>query len=177
MNTWINKTIKVNDSWGPGAADVLQAPLGCSPEFSLRGQFLRDARAVRQVGQLRTEISSGYLIDGWQSAVFTPVGTVPVQGIHGLPPWDPSQAGTYRSLIDGPDNNLGDSTTARLEGIIAYVDANGAVGYDTVRLFYAFNAVEGVANTDLVIIKTGTFVAIPGTVQLRQDGAGHGPPS
>jgi hypothetical protein len=177
VNTWIDKTIKLNDSWGAGAADVLHAPLGCSAEFSLRGRFLRDAKAATLVGQLRAEISSGYLIDGWQSAVFTPVGTEPVKGIYGLPPWDPSQADTYRNLIEGPDNNLGDSRTARLEGVIAYVDANGAVGYDTVRLFYAFNAVEGPAPADLVVIKTATFVAIPGTVQIRQDGAGHGPPS
>jgi hypothetical protein len=41
----------------------------------------------------------------------------------------------------------------------------------------AFNAVEGSACADLVVIKTATFAAIPGTVQIRQDGAGHGPPS
>ncbi len=39
-----------------------------------------------------------------------------------------------------------------------------------------------VANTvqgpipDLVVIKIATHVAIPGTVQARQDGSGHGPP-
>jgi hypothetical protein len=41
----------------------------------------------------------------------------------------------------------------------------------------AFNAVEGSACADLVVIKTATFAAIPGTVQIRLDGAGHGPPS
>ncbi len=177
MNTWIDKTIKLNDSWGPGAANVLSAPLGHPAEFSLRGRYLRDSKGTLQPGQLRAEISSGYIGDGWQQAVFTPVGTIPVQGIYGLPPWDPSQADTYRNLIDGPNNNLGDSRTNRLEAVIAYVDANGAVGYDTVRLFYAFNAVERSANADLVVIKIATFVAIPGTVQVRQDGAGHGPPS
>lgn len=29
---------------------------------------------------------------------------------------------------------------------------------------------------DLVVIKIATRVAIPGTVQARQDGSGHGPP-
>jgi hypothetical protein len=37
VNTWIDKTIKLNDSWGAGAADVLHTPLGCAAEFSLRG--------------------------------------------------------------------------------------------------------------------------------------------
>jgi len=176
VNSWTNKTIKINDSWGPGANDVLRAPFGCAPEFSMRGCFLRDSQSVRQLGQLRAEISSGYLSDGWQSAVFTPVGTVPIKGIYGLPPWDPSQAETYRNLIEGPNNNLGDSRTVRLEGVVSYVDANGVVGYDTVRLFYAFNAVEGAPCADLVIVKTATLVGIPGTVQVRQDGGAHGPP-
>jgi hypothetical protein len=177
VNTWIDKTIKLNDSWGPGAANVLGAPLGHAAEFSLRGRYLRDSKGIRQPGQLRAEISSGYIGDGWQHAVFTPIGSMPVQGIFGLPAWDPTQSDTYRNLIDGPNNNLGDARTIRLEGVIAYLDANGAVGYDIVRLFYAFNAVEKSANADLVIVKIATYVGIPGTVQIRQDGAGHGPPS
>jgi len=44
-----------------------------------------------------------------------------------------------------------------------------------VRLFYAFNAVEGPI-ADLVIVKTATLVAIPGTVQVREDGGAQGPP-
>ncbi len=175
MNCWIDKTVKLNDSWGPGAANVLQAPLGCPGEFSLRGRFIRDAKGKWQLGQLRAEIASGYLCDGWQTAVFTPIGTNAVTGISGLPVWDSSQAATYRNMITGPDNNLGDSGTARLEAVIAYADANGVVGYDTVRLYYAFNAVQGPA--DLVIVKTATYLGIPGTVQVRQDGGAHGPPS
>lgn len=176
MNSWIDKTITINDSWGPGAADVLQVPLAVSPEFTMRAQYLRDAQGDLQLSQLQSQISSGYLSDGWRSTLFTPLGTIPVAGISGLPPWDPSQAQVYRDLIEGPDNNLGDSRTTRLEGVIPYVDSNGAVGYDTVRLFYAFNAVTGGPYPDLVIIKTATLVAIPGTVQVRQDGGGHGPP-
>jgi hypothetical protein len=176
VNSWIDKTITLNDSWGPGANDVLRAPLGCAPEFSLRAVYLRDSRGAWKLSQLRAAISSGYLSDGWNGALFTPVGTVEVKGIYGLPPWDPSQADTYRNLIVGPNNNLGDSRTVRLEGTIPYVDANGVVGYDTVRLFYAFNAVLGSANSDLVIVKTSTLAGIPGTVQIRQDGGAEGPP-
>jgi hypothetical protein len=142
----------------------------------MRAEYVRDSQAQWQLSQLRAKISSGYLSDGWQGVLFTPLGTVPVDGISGLPPWDPSQAQVYRDLIEGPNNNLGDSRTIRLEGVIPYADSNGVVGYDTVRLFYAFNAVVGGPFPDLVIIKTATLVAIPGTVQVRQDGGGHGPP-
>jgi hypothetical protein len=176
MNCWIDKTITLNDTWGPGANDVLRAPLGCAPEFALRAQYVRDGRGDWKLAQLRAVVASGYLCDGWHGALFTPVGTVEVKGIYGLPPWDPTQAETYRKLIQGPDNNLGDSRTVRLEGTIPYVDASGAVGYDTIRLFYAFNAVEGSVIPDLVIVKTATLVGIPGTVQIRQDGGGEGPP-
>lgn len=175
MNCWIDKTVKLNDSWGPGAANVLQAPLGCPAEFSLRGRYIRDVKGRWQLGQLRAEIASGYLCDGWQNAVFTPVGVNAVTGISGLPVWDPSQAETYRKAINGPDHNLGDSRTARLEAVIAYADADGVVGFDTVRLYYASDAVQGSA--DLVIVKTATHTGIPGTVQVRQDGGAHGPPS
>jgi len=116
------------------------------------------------------------LSDGWQHAVFSPVGSIPVAGISGLPPWDPSKADIYRNMIESPTNNLGDSRTARLEGIVPYLGANGAVGYETVRLFYAFNAVQGAPIADLVILKIATLVAIPGVVQIKQDGVGHGPP-
>lgn len=176
MNCWMNITIAMNDSWGPGAADVLRAPLGCACEFSLRPRYLRDARGTRQVAQFEVDFASGYMSDGWRAAVFTPVGTLPVSGIVGLPPWDPTQAKTYQDLIEGATTNLGDSRTLRLEGVIPYTDPSGAVGYDTVRLFYALNATQGVESPDLVILKTATLVGISGVVQVRDDGGGQGPP-
>ena len=176
MNCWNDKTISLNDSWGPGANDVLRAPLGCAAEFSLRPRYLRDSKGTLHVGQFEAVFASGYMGDGWNGAVFTPVGTLPVAGISGLPPWDTSQAAAYRNLIEGPNSNIADSRTQRLEGVIPYVDANGAVGYDTVRLFYAFNAVKGGPVADLVVVKTATLVGIAGTVQIRQDGGAHGPP-
>ena len=175
MNCWTDKTVTISDSWGPGIKDVLWAPLGAAVTFTLRGRYLRDARGTRQLAQIQAEFSSGFLCDGWQGAIFTPLGTNPVKGIVGLPAWDPSQQSKYQALIDGPNTNLGDSGTLRLEGVIPYVDSKGQVGFDTVRLYYAFNAVQG-AIPDLVIVKTATLVGTPGTVQVLQDGAGHGPP-
>ena len=176
MNCWKDKTIALSDSWGPGANDVLNAPLGCAAEFSLRPRYLRDSKGTLHIGQFEAVCASGFMGDGWTGAVFTPVGTQPLAGITGLPPWDKSQSAMYRDLIEGSNNNLADSRTQRLEGVIPYVDANGAVGYDTVRLFYAFNAVRGAPVADLVVVKTATLVGIAGTVQIRQDGGAHGPP-
>ncbi len=173
MNPWKDKTIKLNDSWGPITNTVLRVPLGCAPEFSMRARYLRDDRGGRKLGQLRAEISSGYLSDGWQSAIFTPLGTVSVKGIQGLPPWDPSHAKVYRDMIDGPDNNLGDSRTMRLEGAIAYVNADGTIGYEAVRLYYAFNAVQGAPIPDLVIVKRTSILGAPGPLD---DGGASGPP-
>jgi hypothetical protein len=173
VNPWKDKTIKLNDSWGPVTNTVLRVPLGCAPEFSMRARYLRDNQGARQLGQLRAEISSGYLSDGWQGAIFTPVGSVPVEGIQGLPPWDPSQAKVYRDMIDGPDNNLGDSRTQRLEGAIPYVGADGTIGYEAVRLFYAYNAVQGAPIADLVILKRMTLIGTPGPLD---DGGASGPP-
>lgn len=176
MNFWKDKTIVLNDSWGPGAIDLLTPPLGGKAEITLRARYVRDPKGVRQFAQLQAECASGYIGDMWQGAVFTPLGTVPVAGLSGLPPWDGSQATTtkYRDMI--ASSNIGDSRTMRLETILAFLGPNGAVGYDTVRLFYASNAVQGADIPDLVIIKTATLVPIPGVVGVLQEGGGSGPP-
>jgi hypothetical protein len=130
---------------------------------------------VPQLANFTVDFPSGFLTDGWQGATFTPMGTMPVAGISGLPDWDPTQSAAYRKVIDGAVTSLSDSRTQRLEGVIPYVGKNGGVGYDTVRLFHAFNAVRGKV-PHLVIVKVATLVAIPGVVQARQDGTGQGPP-
>lgn len=175
MNLWIDKTVTLNDSWGPGAIDVLKAPNGGLAEFRLRSKLLRDKQGRRQPAQLIAEIASGFMGDGWVDAVFTPMGTQPVTGLAGLPPWDPSQADLYHAAIEAGTTNIGDSRTMRLEGVVPYLGADGSVGYDTVRLYYAANAVQGPL-PDLVVIKTTTLAGITGTVQMRQDGVAHGPP-
>ncbi len=175
MNIWINKRVALNDSWGPGATHTLTTPLGQQPEFSLRPRYLRDAQGNPQLAHYSIDFPSGFLADGWRGINFTPMGTIPVAGITGLPPWDPSQGAAYRTVINAASVSLGDSRTARLEGVIPYLGPQGGVGYNKVRLFYVINAVQG-PTPDLVVIKIATHVAIPGTVQARQDGTGHGPP-
>jgi hypothetical protein len=175
VNLWIDKTVMLNDSWGPGATAVLKAPNGGLAEFTLRARSLRDSQGRRQPAQLVAEIASGFLGDGWIGAVFTPMGTEPVTGLAGLAPWDPTQAAAYRKAIEGGSTNIGNSTTMRLEGVIPFLGAGGVVGYDVVRLYYAVSAVKGPL-PDLVVVKTATHTGIPGTVRAQQDGAGHGPP-
>jgi hypothetical protein len=135
---------------------------------------LRDSKGNLQLGHFGIDFPSGYLADGWQGVNFIPMGTLPVTGISGLPPWDPSQQALYRQTIDAAAPSLGDSRTMRLEGVIPYLGASGGIGYDTVRLFYVYNAVVGGSDPDLVVIKTATLVDIPGMVQARQDGSGQG---
>ena len=175
MNVWINKRVTLNDSWGPGAAHTLTTPLGQQPEFSLRPRYLRDAQGNRQLAHFSIDFPSGFLADGWGGVNFTPMGTIAVAGITGLTPWDPSQSAAYRKAIDAASVSLGDSRTERLEGVIPHLGPQGGVGYNKVRLFYVSNAVQGPI-PDLVVIKIATRAAIPGTVQARQDGTGHGPP-
>jgi hypothetical protein len=101
------------------------------------------------------------------------MGKDPVKDLSGLPPWDPSQRDVYRKAIEAA-TSLGDSRTLRLEGVVPHLE-QGAVGYNTVRLFYISKAVKGSAS-DLVVVKTATHKSVPGTVQARQEGSGQGPP-
>jgi len=175
VNSWINKTVSLNDTWGPGATDSLSTPLGGLPEFTLRARHLRDATGQMQCAHFNIDFSSGYLSDGWQGVNFVPLGNTPVTGISGLPPWDPSQRDAYRRMIEAAAGSLSDSRTQRLEGVIPYMGQKGGVGYNRVRLFYVSGAVKG-SQPDLVVVKVATHVSIPGTVQGKQEGTGQGPP-
>jgi hypothetical protein len=176
VDRWTHTSVVLNDSWGLGADDILKTPLGKNPEFTLRPRYLRDSQGNRQVAHFTVEFSSGYLPDGWQGATFTPMGVDPVQGIAGLPEWDPVHKTGYRDKINAAAASLGNPRTERLEGVIPYLGAKGGVGYDTVRLFYVADAVTSSHSPHLVVLKTATLVDIPGNVRSRQDGSGQGPP-
>jgi hypothetical protein len=173
VNHWINTSVTLNDIWGSGALHSLSNPLNCLPEFSLRPRYLREATAGRHVAHFSIDFSSGYLHDGWQGITFTPMGTDAVSGIANLPVWTPQQQQTYRTMIDSAVTSLDDSRTARLEAIVPYV-VQGKVAYNTLRLFYVENAVQG--TDDLVIVRVKSLKGVQGGVQGRQDGSGQGPP-
>jgi hypothetical protein len=175
VKNWMNKSVKLNDTWGPGAVDSLSTPLGTYPEFSLHARHLRDAAGNPQPAHFTIDFPSGYLADGWQGVNFIPLGSIPVAGISGLPPWDPAKRDTYRRTIDAAVASLTDPRTERLEAVIAFLGPQGGVGYNKVRLFYVVNAVQGPV-PDLVVVRVATHVGIPGTVQARQEGGGQGPP-
>ncbi len=173
MDHWSNMRVRLNDTWGPGAAHTLKTPLGQQPEFWLRPRYLRDAKGNAKLSHFSVDFPSGYLGDGWQGVSFTPMGKDAVKDISGLPEWDSSHRDTYRKAIEAAAS-LGDSRTLRLEAVVPHLE-QGGVGYNTVRLFYVAKAVKGPV-ADLVVIKTATHKGVPGTVQARQDGTGQGPP-
>lgn len=176
MNYWNHKLIALNDAWGPGADHSLTTPLKVLPEFTLRPRYLKDAQGKSQQAYFSIEFSSGYLADGWQHVNLIPMGIQALTPLTGLVAWDPSQRDAYRRAIVAAANAFADPRTARLEAVIPYVSAQGAIGYNKVRLFYIANAVIGGPDPDLVVVKIATHVTPVGTVQGRQDGDGHGPP-
>jgi hypothetical protein len=175
VNYWNNKTVTLNDAWGMGADHTLSTPLKVMPQFCMRPRFLKDDTGVVRQAHFSVDFFSGYLSDGWQGVNFIPMGTQPVAGISGLPPWDPAQKDVYRRAIAAASGSFDNSQTARLEAVVPYVSGQGAVGFNKVRLFYIDGAVKA-PNPDLVVVKIATHVNPAGTVQARQNGDGHGPP-
>jgi hypothetical protein len=175
VNYWSNSRVILNDAWGVSPPDILRNPLGELAEFTLRPRHLRDGTGSLQLAHFTIDFQSGHLGDGWQGAAFTPMGATAVTAISGLPPWDPSKRDTYRQAIDAAKAKLSDPRALRLEGIVPFLAKNGVVGYDTVKLFYLANAVQG-ARKDLVVVTTSAMPGATGTVRGSQDGASHGPP-
>jgi hypothetical protein len=175
VNYWSNSRVILNDIWGPSPPDILQNPLGKLAEFTPRPRHLRDGTGALQLAHFTIDFQSGHLADGWQGAAFTPMGTTAVTAISGLPPWDPSKRDAYRQAIDAAKSILSEPRALRLEGIVPFLAKNGVVGYDTVKLFYLANAVQG-AKKDLVVVTTSAMPGATGTVRGSQQGSGHGPP-
>jgi len=173
VSYWNHKTVVLNDSWGPGAVHTLTTPTGQKPEFIIHPRYLRDPAGNPHLAHFTIDFPSGFMPDGWQGVNFVPLGSDPVAGISGLPAWNPAQQTAYRQAIDNAAS-LSNSRTLRLEAVIPHVHL-GQLGYNRVRLFYVENAVQGPL-PDLVVVKISTHVAVPGTVQGRQEGAGQGPP-
>ena len=173
MSYWNHKTVVLNDSWGPGAVHTLTTPTSQKPEFIIHPRYLRDPAGNPHLAHFTIDFPSGFMPDGWQGVNFVPLGSDPVAGISGLPAWNSAQQPAYRQAIDNAAS-LSNSRTLRLEAVIPYVHL-GQLGYNRVRLFYVENAVQGPL-PDLVVVKISTHVAVPGTVQGRQEGAGQGPP-
>jgi hypothetical protein len=176
IKDWIDTTVTINDSWGPGAQHTLSTPLDELPEFALRVRYLRDSKRNEQPAHFSVDFSSGYLSDGWQGVNFVPLGKDPVKGISGLPAYSKSSQLTYRNMIEEAADYLDCSSTARLEGVVPHITKNGQIGYNRVKLFYVRNAVKSSA-ADLVVVRIQHHLSAPGTVRANQGGNGHGPPN
>jgi hypothetical protein len=177
VNNWVAKSrVNLNDAWGQSFKELLYNPLGKLAEFAVRARHLRDTSANLQLSHFTIDFQSGYLAEGWAGSSFTPMGKNPVKTITGLPPWSSGASATYRKVIDAAGTELGNSATARLQGVVSYLNAQGQVIYDTVKLFYVTNAVNDSKNPDLVVVTTQSLSGSAGGVQGRQDGTGQGPP-
>lgn len=164
---WIDTTVTLNDSWGPGAQHNLSTPLGGQPELCLRARYLRDSKRNPLPAHFSVDFSAGYLGDGWLGVNFVPLGKDPVKGIAGLPPYSKSTRLTYRNKIEEAADYLDCSSTARLEGVVPYITKSGQLGYNRVKLFYVRNAVKGPV-PDLVIVRLQHHQSASGTVQANQ---------
>jgi len=174
LNQWINKSVALNDAWGPGADHSLTTPLRVLPQFTMRLRCVRDHVGKSQPAHFSVDFSSGYLDDGWWGVNFVPMGSQAITSISNLPPWSAAQKDHYRTVIDAHANDFADSKAARLEGVVPYV-AQGVVGYNKLMLFYLAKAVNG-PDPDLVVVRVASHLTPAGKVQARQDGTGHGPP-
>jgi hypothetical protein len=168
-------TVAICDAWGAGADHSLKPSNGEPLDFRLQAQTLPNPEGGDYVVNYAVDPRSN-VPAGWKGAIFTPVGKDPVQGIRKLPDWDDTKRDEYRKAVDDAYDNLCDSRTERLESIIPYVDENGQLGYNAVRLFYVPN-VRTNPPKHLFVIKTATFKLGDGTVQACQDGSAHGPPA
>lgn len=173
-----NKVV-IADVWGPGRSHIA-APNGGDLTFTLVPRYTQDAKGKSSLADYAVTLNTGEAPDEWAGAIFTPMGTVAVSGISKLPDWDkskPAVCKAYQTAIDDQTkNNLGKSNTERLESIIPYVDAAGALGFNYIRLFYVDNA-RNAPTKHLLVIKAVAQSLPKGSVRALQDGSGHGPPS
>lgn len=169
--------VVICDTWGPGKSH-LTPPSGGDLKFQLLPRYIQGANGTQPANYL-IDFFKGDAPDEWAGAIFTPMGSVAVSGISKLPDWDksnPTVCRAYQTAIDDQTkNNLGKSNTERLESVIPYVDAAGALGFNYIRLFYVDNA-RNAPTKHLLVIKAVAQSLPKGSVRALQDGAGHGPP-
>jgi len=131
------------------------------------------------IANYAVDFKSGQAPDEWAGAIFTPMGTVDVTGISGLPDWDrskPAVCKKYQDVINAAASDLARSSTRRLETIVPHVSSAGILGYSAVRLFCVENA-RNAPTKHLFVIEAVTVKQSAGGVRALQDGVGHGPPN
>jgi hypothetical protein len=158
---------------------LLVAPNGRRPHFWLEPKKLCNPYGEDQVVQFRAHYPSGCMLHNWAQTLFTPLGTTPVPPLkQKLPKWSPDKEPEYAAGLEPliADLYRDDTTTERLEGYLPLFleqsdKSKREATIDRVRLAYLVNAVDA-ENPNLVLVVFSYYAGY----QVRQNGAGSGPP-
>jgi len=155
---------------------LLHAPNGRRPQFWLEPKKICNPYGEDQVVQFRAHYPSGCMVHNWAELLFTPLGTAPVPPLkEKLPPWSPDKEPEYAAALDPliADLYRDDTKMERLETYLPLFLEQGQrdATIDRVRMAYLVDAVEG-ENPNLVLIVFSYYSGY----QVRQNGAGSGPP-
>jgi hypothetical protein len=179
LSNWLNTShidIDFRENYG---LKLLVAPNGGRPRFKLEPKYLCNPYGEDQAVQFRLKYDQGCMLNNWSELLFTPVGTEPVPPLpKKLPPWSPKEAGVYAEGLDALIAALYRTDTP-LERLEAYLplfldqspESKRQPTIDRVRMVYLENAVEA-KNPNLVLVVFSYFCGY----QVRQNGAGSGPP-
>jgi len=158
---------------------LLHAPNGRRPHFWLEPKKLCNPHGEDQVVQFRAHYPSGCMLHNWAELLFTPLGTEAVPRLpKKLPKWSPDKEPEYAAGLDGLIAELyrDDTKIERLEAFLPlFLDQSDKstreVTIDRVRMAYLVDAVDA-DNPNLVLIVFSYYSGY----QVRQNGAGSGPP-
>jgi hypothetical protein len=158
---------------------LLVAPNGRRPSFWLEPKKICNPHGEDQVVQFRAHYPSGCMLHNWAELLFTPLGTAPVPPLkEKLPKWSPDKEPEYAAGLDPLIAELyrDDTKMERLEAFLPlFLDHNDTSKreptIDRVRLAYLVDAVDA-ENPNLVLVVFSYYSGY----QIRQNGAGSGPP-
>ncbi|MEJ0037512.1 MAG: hypothetical protein WDO68_15785 [Gammaproteobacteria bacterium] len=158
---------------------LLQAPNGGQPQFWLEPKKVCNPYGEDQVVQFRALYPSGCMLHNWAELLFTPLGTAPVPPLkEKLPKWSPDKEPEYAAGLDPLIAELyrDDTKIERLEAYLPlFLDQSDKSQreptIDRVRLAYLVDAVDA-ENPNLVLVVFSYYSGY----QVRQNGAGSGPP-
>ena len=180
LTNWLatpNVSIDFRENYG---AKLLVAPDGRQPEFSLKPKYLKNSYGEETIVQFRLTYASGRMLENWADVLLTPLGTEEVPPLpKRLPQWSPDKAPEYAAALDPLIAALyrTDTPFLRLEAYLPLFveqspDSKRALTIDRVRMVYLQNAVNAL-NPNLVLVVFSFFDGY----QIRQNGAGSGPPN
>jgi hypothetical protein len=179
LSNWLNTPcvdIDFRENYGK---KLLVGPKGGRPYFKLEPKKLCNPFGEEQVVQFKLHYPSGCMLHNWSELLFTPLGSEAVPPLKKkLPKWSPDKEPEYAAGLDSLIAALYRTDTP-LERLEAYLplfldqspESKRQATIDRVRMVYLENAVEA-ENPNLVLVVFSYFSGY----QVRQNGAGSGPP-